>query len=149
MAADLEQCYRSVAVPSGIAYPITARGIPMSSESLHAPRERLSRQTLHLHHAIVSLKEEFDAVDWYRQRADDCEDEELREILLHNMREEIEHAMMVLEWMRRNHPEIEEYMRTYLFTEVPILEAEEAATGKAEGGGDGGDSFTIGRLDKE
>ena len=73
-----------------------------SSSSLHAPRERLSKETLAMHHAIVSLMEELEAVDWYRQRADDCEDEELKEILLHNMREEMEHAAMVLEWIRRN-----------------------------------------------
>ncbi len=71
----------------------------MSSEGLHAPRERLSKSTLNMHHAIVSLMEEMEAVDWYQQRADDCEDEALKEILLHNMREEMEHAVMVLEWM--------------------------------------------------
>jgi hypothetical protein len=43
----------------------------MSSENLHAPRERLSQETLNLHFAIVSLMEELDAIDWYRQRADD------------------------------------------------------------------------------
>ena len=40
----------------------------MSSENLHAPRERLSPTTLNLHFAIVSLMEELDAIDWYRQR---------------------------------------------------------------------------------
>ncbi|MFW6027667.1 MAG: ferritin, partial [bacterium] len=58
----------------------------MSSESLHAPRERLTQQTIHMHQAISSLMEELEAVDWYRQRADDCEDQELKAILLHNMR---------------------------------------------------------------
>ena len=46
----------------------------MSSEGLHVPRERLSRTTLHLHYAISSLMEELEAVDWYRQRADDTDD---------------------------------------------------------------------------
>jgi hypothetical protein len=64
----------------------------MSSENLHAPRERLSQETLNLHFAIVSLMEELDAIDWYRQRADDAEDETLKQLLLHNMREEMEHA---------------------------------------------------------
>ncbi|MBB4266670.1 encapsulin-associated ferritin-like protein [Roseospira visakhapatnamensis] len=125
----------------------------MSSEGLHAPRERLSRQTLHLHHAIVSVKEELDAVDWYRQRADDCEDAALRDILLHNMREEMEHACMVLEWMRRNDPQWDDYMRTYLFTEAPITEVEEEDTGKAAPNGEGGPAtapspgrFTIGAI---
>ncbi|HEX3439894.1 MAG TPA: ferritin, partial [Pseudolabrys sp.] len=74
----------------------------MSSENLHAPREVLSLETRLLHNAITSLVEELEAVDWYRQRADDTEDAALREILLHNMREEMEHASMVLEWIRRH-----------------------------------------------
>lgn len=130
----------------------------MSSEILHAPRERLSKTTLSLHHAIVSLMEELEAADWYRQRADDCEDAELREILLHNMREEMEHASMLLEWIRRNNADFAGHMKTYLFTKLPIIDVEKVAEGKAPGpsaggGGSGGssgapddDGFTIGTL---
>lgn len=92
----------------------------MASDSLHAPRERLSKETLHLHHAIVSLMEELEAVDWYRQRADDCDDPELKEILLHNMREEMEHAAMVLEWIRRNNSDFEHELRDNLFKDGDI-----------------------------
>ncbi len=91
-----------------------------SSDSLHAPRERLSTETIHLHHAIVSLMEELEAVDWYRQRADDCEDEALKEILLHNMREEMEHAAMVLEWIRRNNKDFEGQLKEFLFKDGDI-----------------------------
>jgi hypothetical protein len=91
-----------------------------ASGSLHAPRERLSKTTIHLHHAIVSLMEELEAVDWYRQRADDCEDKALKEILLHNMREEMEHACMVLEWIRRNDADFAKEMKEILFTEGDI-----------------------------
>ena len=96
----------------------------MSSEGLHAPRERLSKQTLAMHHAITSLIEEFEAVDWYRQRADDCEVPALKAILLHNAREELEHASMVLEWMRRNDAEVNEQLKAYLFTKDDILHVE-------------------------
>lgn len=92
----------------------------MSSEDLHAPRERLSKQTLAMHQAITSLVEELEAVDWYRQRADDCEEAELKEILLHNMREEMEHAAMVLEWIRRNNEDFAKEMKDNLFTEGDI-----------------------------
>jgi hypothetical protein len=91
----------------------------MSSENLHAPRERLSQETLNLHFAIVSLMEELDAIDWYRQRADDAEDETLKQLLLHNMREEMEHASMLL---------------TYLFTEGSILQEEKAQPPRASAG---------------
>lgn len=92
----------------------------MSSEGLHAPREVLSKETLSMHHAIVSLMEELEAVDWYRQRADDCEDPALRDILLHNMREEMEHASMVLEWIRRNNADFAKELKENLFKEGPI-----------------------------
>jgi hypothetical protein len=96
----------------------------MSHEGLHAPRERLSTKTLNLHHAITSLIEEMEAVDWYRQRADDCEDAALKDILLHNMREEMEHAVMVLEWMRRNDKDFEGMLKEFLYTEGDIAHHE-------------------------
>lgn len=99
----------------------------MSSETLHAPRERLSKETLAMHHAIVSLMEELEAADWYRQRADDCENPSLKEILLHNMREEIEHAAMIIEWLRRNNPHFAKELKEYLFTDKDILKVEEEA----------------------
>jgi hypothetical protein len=91
-----------------------------SSDNLHAPRDRLSTETIHLHHAIVSLMEELEAVDWYRQRADDCDDKALKEILLHNMREEMEHAAMVLEWIRRNSTDFDGFLKEFLFKDGPI-----------------------------
>lgn len=93
----------------------------MSSEGLHAPRERLSAETLAMHQAITSIIEELEAVDWYRQRADDCEDEVLTEILLHNMREEMEHACMALEWLRRNNADFAGQCDDYLYKDGPIM----------------------------
>lgn len=96
----------------------------MSSEGLHVPRERMSRQTLHLHYAISSLMEELEAVDWYRQRAEDTADPELKAVLLHNAKEEIEHACMALEWIRRNDLVFDKELREYLFQTGPIVERE-------------------------
>ena len=124
----------------------------MSSETLHAPRERLSPETLLLHFAITSVVEELEAIDWYRQRADDAEDEVLKNLLLHNMREEMEHASMLLEWIRRHNSDFAGHMKTYLFTETPILGIEkvetagDGATAPAPGGGGGA---TIGSLKGE
>src|SRR3984893_9642450 len=98
----------------------------MSSEGLDAPREVLSQETRLLHNAITSLVEELEAADWYRQRADDTEDDTLREILLHNMREEMEHASMVLEWIRRHNSDFAGHLKTYLFTDGPITGIERA-----------------------
>jgi uncharacterized protein len=106
----------------------------MGSENLHEPYEKLSPATRDLHRAIVSLMEELEAVDWYTQRAEAAEDDALRAILIHNRDEEIEHAMMGLEWLRRRHPKFAENIATYLNTEGPITEVEAAMKGE---GGDG------------
>jgi hypothetical protein len=102
----------------------------MASENLHAPRERLSKETIAMHQAITSLMEELEAADWYRQRADDCDNPTLKEILLHNMREEIEHASMILEWLRRNNADFARELKEYLFTDKNIIAVEKEAEKK-------------------
>jgi ferritin-like protein len=120
-----------------------------TSVGFHETESALKPETKDRHRAIVSLMEELDAVDWYDQRVDTAGDDDLRTILAHNRDEEREHAMMLLEWLRRNAPGWEEQMRTYLYAEGPITEIEEAATGAAGTNGDGapGDgSLGIGSL---
>src|SRR5690349_5140106 len=102
----------------------------MAKEDLHVPREKLREKTLNQHYAITTLIEELEAVDWYRQRADDCSDPALKEILLHNAREELEHAAMVLEWLRRSDQETDAQLREYLFKTGSITGHEEETTGK-------------------
>lgn len=126
-----------------------------SSEGYHVPYDKLTARTVNYHYAAVSLEEELEATDWYRQRADACEDPALKEILLHNMREEIEHACMLLEWLRRNDEHWAENLNTYLFTDAPITAVEEAIqSGEAAGGGAAGrkgkspQGFTVGSLRK-
>jgi len=101
----------------------------MGSEAWHEPYESLSPETRDLHRAIVSLMEELEAVDWYNQRANITTDADLKAVLEHNRDEEIEHAMMTLEWIRRRNAKFDENIRTYIFSEGPITEVEEAATG--------------------
>jgi ferritin-like protein len=107
----------------------------MGSETYHEPLELLSERTRNMHRAIVSLKEELEAVDWYQQRAEAASDEALAAVLLHNKREEIEHALMVLEWIRRNDADFAERMPIYLFKTAPLteLEAEHKAALAAAG----------------
>ena len=92
----------------------------MSSEDLHAPRERLTPATLASHHAVVSLIEELQAIDWYRQRADDCDDATLKAILIHNMNDEMEHVAMLLEWLRRNDSDFAAQLTKFVGTDTPI-----------------------------
>lgn len=91
----------------------------------HESTENLSPQVLDEARALHSLKEEIEAVDWYNQRAAASASESLRGILVHNRDEEIEHASMLIEWLRRHMDGWQEQLETYLFTDKDILEAEE------------------------
>jgi len=92
----------------------------MSNEGYHEPLNELSDETRDMHRAIISLMEELEAVDWYNQRVDACQDDELRAILAHNRDEEKEHAAMVLEWIRRRDQRFDKELKDYLFTKKPI-----------------------------
>lgn len=92
----------------------------MANEGYHEPIDKLSDATMDMHRAITSLMEELEAVDWYNQRMDACKDPELRAILEHNRDEEKEHAAMVLEWIRRRDPKMDQELRENLFGTGPI-----------------------------
>lgn len=71
----------------------------MASEGLHEDPSKLPPETVERHRALVSLREELEAIDWYDQRIAATSDDELRTILQHNRDEEKEHAAMVLAWL--------------------------------------------------
>ena len=105
-------------------------------DQYHEPFDKLGKETKEITRAIRSLCEEFEAVDWYNQRMDVTEDEELYEILKHNRDEELEHAAMALEWLRRKLPELDQELRENLFKEGKIAghhghEEEAPSTGKS------------------
>jgi ferritin-like protein len=110
----------------------------------------LSQDAQEVHRALASLIEELEAVDWYNQRMDVTQDEALKAILEHNRNEEIEHAAMALEWLRRKLPAFDLELKTYLFTSAPITEVEEGGEGEdnPEGDDKGGSTgdLGIGRL---
>jgi ferritin-like protein len=98
-----------------------------SSGALHESADVLRPETVERHRAIVSLMEELEAIDWYDQRVDAASDPELRDVLAHNRDEEKEHAVMTLEWLRRHDAKLDEHLRTYLFSDKPLLEVEREA----------------------
>ncbi|MBD3377286.1 hypothetical protein GF406_19820 [candidate division KSB1 bacterium] len=98
----------------------------------HEPIDEIGENNRHIVQALNSLREEIEAVDWYHQRVATCKDAHLRDILAHNRDEEIEHACMALEWLRRTMPEWDEHLRTYLFKEGDITELEESAKEEEE-----------------
>ncbi len=97
----------------------------MDGNNYHEPANALSQKTRSYVRALNSLKEEIEAVDWYIQRVGVEEDDELKAIMTHNMEEEMEHAAMTLEWLRRNMHGWDQYLREFLFTSDNIAHHEE------------------------
>jgi ferritin-like protein len=91
-----------------------------SMSEYHEPVEELDDRVRDMHRALVSLTEELEAADWYAQRVARCADADLRRILTHNMNEEMEHAAMLIEWLRRVSPEWDVRLRKVLFTTAPL-----------------------------
>jgi uncharacterized protein len=100
-----------------------------ASQGLHEPEDRLGRHVVDVHRAVVSMQEELEAVDWYNQRAHATDDADLTAILEHHRDEEKEHAVRLLEWLRRRDSALDRHMKTYLFTEGSITDIEHAAEG--------------------
>ncbi len=117
------------------------------ADQYHEPFELLSDSAKNITRAINSLKEELEAVDWYNQRADLATDPELKLILEHNRNEEIEHATMLLEWLRRNMDAWDAELKTYLFSSMPVtsIEEEREAPGEEKNQGSG-TSLNIGNM---
>ncbi len=95
-----------------------------SSGGFHEREDLLREETRDRHRAIVSIMEELEAVDWYDQRVDATNDEELKRILAHNRDEEKEHAAMTIEWLRRRDPQFDEMLRRFLFSDGSIVSKE-------------------------
>lgn len=93
----------------------------------------LSAHTQDVTRAIESLREELDAVDVYNQRAELATDAELAKLMIHNRNEEIEHAAMIIEWLRRNIKEFDKELKDYLFTEGSLEDIEAKATAEENG----------------
>ncbi|MFH0903532.1 MAG: ferritin [Pseudomonadota bacterium] len=98
---------------------------------LHELRESLSTETLDVRRAVNSIIEELNAYDWYQQRVDATKDEELRAVLAHNRDEEIEHASMILEYLRRKSSLFDTNLKQFLFTtaDITLLEGKKNGEG--------------------
>lgn len=106
----------------------------------------LSEGTKDVHRALASLQEELEATDWYNQRMDVASDQELKDILEHNRNEEIEHASMLLEWLRRRMPAFDEQLNTYINTKKPILQVEEESEEGEDDASSGNSDLGLGDL---
>jgi ferritin-like protein len=118
----------------------------MAGESLHEDRDILGAEILDRHRAISTLMEELEAIDWYDQRIQASANEQLRAVLLHNRNDETEHASMLLEWLRRHDPALDQQMTKFLFTKGPIAPAGTASEARAAAPKATSNSLGIGSL---
>lgn len=114
----------------------------MAHEGFHEDPDKLSDFAKDYHRIIQSTMEELEAVDWYNQRAEAATDPEARAIMEHNRDEEIEHACMGLEWLRKNNPHWDAMLREFLFKDGDIVGNE--ASMKDEGAAPAAGKKTIG-----
>ena len=70
--------------------------------------------------------EELDAIDWYRQCADDAEDETLKGLLLHNSGKRWSMLRCCSNGSGGTMADFERFLKTYLFTEGSILQEEKS-----------------------
>lgn len=105
------------------------KGADLMSDAYTEPYEKIGANAQDMVRALKSLREELEATDYYHQRAQTVTDPELKKILEHNRDEEKEHAIMLLEWLRRNMNGWDKELKEYIFTTAPITEIENSAEG--------------------
>lgn len=82
------------------------------SEQQH---DQLSQDNEDMHQAIRSLTDVLGLIDLYNSHIELCRDIELKAILKHNRDNSKGHVVMVLEWIRRKDPALDEQLKNYLF----------------------------------
>ncbi len=82
----------------------------------------LSATAMGIHRALASLQEELEAIDYYHQRSEASDDKSQKDLLIHNRDDEIEHAAMLLEWLRQAMPEFDVQIKKFLFKPGPWIE---------------------------
>lgn len=100
----------------------------MAHEGFHEDPNQLSDFAKDYHRMIQSTMEELEAIDWYNQRAECATDSEAKAIMEHNRDEEVEHACMGIEWLRKNSPVWDTMLRKFLFQDDDIADNEADST---------------------
>jgi len=88
--------------------------------NLYEKEEHVGEKGMDLHRAIASLMEELEAIDYYNQRVNATKDGNLRGILAHNRDEEKEHAVMLIEYIRRVDDKFDKELKEILFKEGDV-----------------------------
>ena len=115
------------------------------STTLH--EEGLPPDVIDRHRAIVSMKQELEAVVWYDQSAAVAADPDVAAVVGHTRDEEHEHFVMNAEWLRRHDTNLDKPRRSAIFTDPQdIIEVEKAAEHGGDEGSPGAESTATNSL---
>lgn len=90
--------------------------------SMYEDPKIIGDKAMDLHRAISSLMEELEAIDYYNQRANATKDPELKKVLEHNRDDEKEHAVLLIEYIRRVDERFAKELKEKLFTDKSLGE---------------------------
>ncbi len=103
----------------------------MGFEQYHEPANELPEETRTFARVIVSLIEEAEAIDWYKQRLAVEKDKEAREVMRHAEEEEFIHFGIDLEFLMRKEPTWRKVLEAILFKQGDLVKLAQEAEEKA------------------
>ena len=89
---------------------------------IYETENNLDEKTRDMSRARQSLIEEMQAIMFYDERLDASKDPVLKEVIKHNRDDEKEHFSLLLEYLRRNDPELDRELKEILFSKKELKE---------------------------
>ncbi|EQB74578.1 MAG: hypothetical protein AMDU4_FER2C00003G0023 [Ferroplasma sp. Type II] len=89
---------------------------------MYETANNLDEKTRDMSRARQSLIEEMQAIMFYDERLDATKDQELKDVIKHNRDDEKEHFSLLLEFLRRNDPELDRELKEILFSKKELKE---------------------------
>jgi hypothetical protein len=89
---------------------------------IYETENNLDEKTRDMSRARQSLIEEMQAIMFYDERLDATKDVALKDVIKHNRDDEKEHFSLLLEYLRRNDPELDRELKEILFSKKELKE---------------------------
>ena len=89
---------------------------------MYETENNLDEKTRDMSRARQSLIEEMQAIMFYDDRFDATRDSALKNVIKHNRDDEKEHFSLLLEYLRRNDPELDRELKEILFSKKELKE---------------------------
>ena len=96
-----------------------------SDEAITEVKEDMTSDTQDMVRLLSSLIEEIEATSFYDQRAEATEDQAIKDLMIHNRDEEIEHCAMLIEELIKRSEVWNTNLKKFLFKEESTVEAEQ------------------------